>query len=101
MVNAIKTANNINARIVYNLQAYFIQNKIQERIKEREKYRKLCIFADELINRNINLLKTGKKACNSFKNLYTLSGNGSPAGGFAIVLCEPRQDRKVATVADL
>jgi len=36
LVNAIKTANNINARIVYNLQAYFIQNKIQERIKERE-----------------------------------------------------------------
>ncbi len=29
------------------------------------------------------------------------SCNGSPAGGFAIVLCEPRQDRKVATVTDL
>lgn len=59
------------------------------------------LFADELINRNINLLKTVKKTCNYFKNLYTLFCNGSPAGGFAIVLCEPRQDRKVATVADL
>jgi|GEM_PF-5198194 len=30
---------------------------------------------------------------------YTNSRNGSPAGYFAMSLCEPRQDRKVATVA--
>ncbi|KHY59132.1 hypothetical protein RQ32_10720 [Acinetobacter baumannii] len=60
-----------------------------------------AIFAEELINRNKNLPKKAEKGCNSFKNLYTLFCKGSPAGGFAIVLCEPRQDRKVATVADL
>ncbi|VXA58064.1 conserved hypothetical protein [Acinetobacter proteolyticus] len=48
-----------------------------------------------------NSLKNSNKSCNSGKNLYTLSGNGSPAGSFAIVLYEPRQDRKVATVVEL
>jgi hypothetical protein len=35
------------------------------------------------------------------KNLYNRSCNGSPAGYFAIVIYEPRQDRKVATVIEL
>ena len=58
-------------------------------------------FADEISNRIKKSLKNRYKSCNSGKNLYTLSGNGSPAGSFAIVLYEPRQDRKVATVIDL
>ena len=59
------------------------------------------MIADEVDSCAKNVLKNSYKSCNWHKNLYTLWCNGSPAGSFAIVLYEPRQDRKVATVVDL
>ena len=58
-------------------------------------------LANKYSNEWITCLKL-KYALARCKKISILSScNGSPAGGFAIVIWEPRQDRKVATVSEL